>query len=89
MESQCKIGHNRDDEFGYLYNGFNKMVETCKQLTRYMAEHSNAESRIKQLQSQINPHFCIIAFIFCKDDSLEDNANAVKFAKQLGTILSL
>ncbi|HHY24049.1 MAG TPA: histidine kinase [Clostridiaceae bacterium] len=82
-----KIGHNRDDEFGYLYNGFNKMVENLQTLINQVYEQNilMQKAELKQLQSQINPHFLYNSFyILQRMIVLEDNANAVKFAKQLG-----
>ena len=53
------ITHNHNDEFKYLYRRFNAMVENLKTLVdqvykqKILAQHAE----LKQLQSQINPHF--------------------------------
>ena len=54
----------RKDEFGYLYQAFNDTVKSLKTLIEenYEQQIRNQRSELKRLQSQINPHFYIIAF---------------------------
>lgn len=49
----------RADEFSYLYTQFNSMVEQLKVLIHqeYEQRIRSQSSELKQLQSQINPHF--------------------------------
>lgn len=52
------------DEFGYLYSGFNNMIARIKQSIQqnYEQKLSMQQSELKQLQSQINPHFLYNSF---------------------------
>lgn len=51
------------NEFSFLSERFNSMVEKIQQLFEhvYLEQIHVREARLKQLQSQINPHFFIIA----------------------------
>jgi two-component system sensor histidine kinase YesM len=51
-------------EFDYLYQGFDSMVETLNKSIHENYEHKIAlqNSELKQLQSQINPHFLYNSF---------------------------
>ena len=53
------INDKRKDEFGILYNSFNKMVKGMKQLFEqlFQEELKKKEAQLKFLQAQINPHF--------------------------------
>ena len=59
-----QIYHEQNDEFKYLYKGFNKAVSYIKELIGNIYEQKtlieNAE--LAQLQSQINPHFLYNSF---------------------------
>lgn len=63
-ELDISIRHSGNDEFRYLYAHFNIMLEKLKSLIRQVYEEKilvqNAE--LKQLQSQINPHFLYNSF---------------------------
>ncbi|MBO4823823.1 MAG: histidine kinase, partial [Lachnospiraceae bacterium] len=54
-----KIDLNREDEFGQLASGFNKMTARLKDTMRERveAERKVNEARIELMQSQLNPHF--------------------------------
>ena len=54
-----KIELNREDEFGQLAAGFNKMTVQLKDTMkeRVEAERKVNESRIELMQAQLNPHF--------------------------------
>lgn len=58
----------QNDEFGYLYHQFNKMMDTVNNLIRQVYEQRilSQESQLKQLQSQINPHFFYNSFFALK-----------------------
>ncbi|WP_238996621.1 sensor histidine kinase [Paenibacillus pinistramenti] len=55
-----------DNEFGYVSLRFNSMVEQIQQLFEnvFMEQLRVREARLKQLQSQINPHFFYNCFSF-------------------------
>ena len=81
------ITHNHNDEFKYLYRRFNAMVENLKTLVdqvykqKILAQHAE----LKQLQSQINPHFLYNSFFILQRMIKEkDMDNAFVFSKQLG-----
>ncbi len=54
-----KIELNREDEFGTLAAGFNKMTSQLKTTMEEMvaAERKVNEARIEMMQAQLNPHF--------------------------------
>ena len=56
---EVKVIHHRKDEFGYLFDRFNRMMEKIKTLiiNTFKLELANKESQLKTLQAQINPHF--------------------------------
>jgi two-component system sensor histidine kinase YesM len=81
------IKHQNKDEYGYLYFRFNAMVETIMNLIDqvYKQKILAQKAELKQLQSQINPHFLYNSFfILHRMISWEDFDNAVKFSNQLG-----
>ena len=58
------IAHESKDEFRYLYGRFNQMVDNLRSLIDqvYKQKIMTQRAELKQLQSQINPHFYITAF---------------------------
>lgn len=54
-----RINDKRNDEYGKLYNGFNKMVNELNYLIKDLTNEKilKKEAYIKLLQAQINPHF--------------------------------
>lgn len=56
---RASVSHNRQDELGYLMNGFNQMVAEQKKLIEqgYENELRLVKSEFQLLQSNINPHF--------------------------------
>lgn len=54
-----RIEHHQQDEFGYLYDRFNQMTDRLKELIdqNYKQRMMVQKAELKQLQSQINPHF--------------------------------
>lgn len=84
------ITHNKDDEFGYLYRAFNQMVRKLGALIDqvYKQKILAQNALLKQLQTQINPHFLYNSyFILHRMIVLEDNENAARFSQQLGVYL--
>ncbi|MFC5529477.1 sensor histidine kinase [Cohnella yongneupensis] len=59
-----QIEHERKDEFGYLYNRFNHMLRKLQALIDqdFKQKLMMQRSELKQLQSQINPHFLYNSF---------------------------
>lgn len=58
------IDHNQRDEFGYLYDRFNQMIRRLQNLIEQDFKHQMMmqKAELKQLQSQINPHFLYNSF---------------------------
>ena len=54
-----KLTHKSNDEFGYIFNRFNRMVAQIKELIEqsYKQKILIQTARLQQLQAQINPHF--------------------------------
>ncbi|MFF3921221.1 histidine kinase [Paenibacillus sp. Dod16] len=59
-----RIKHGQRDEFGYLYDRFNQMLIKLQHLIDQDFRHKLMMQRaeLKQLQSQINPHFLYNSF---------------------------
>lgn len=58
------IEHEEKDEFGYLYNRFNQMLNKLQALIDqdFKQKLMMQRAELKQLQSQINPHFLYNSF---------------------------
>jgi two-component system sensor histidine kinase YesM len=69
-------GHS---EFTFLYTRFNRMVEQIQELfeTVYLEKIHVREARLKQLQSQINPHFFYNCFSFISSMAKLENYKPV------------
>ena len=54
-----RIHHSRDDDFSDIYHSFNQMTRRLEKLIEqvYMQTIRTQRAELKQLQSQINPHF--------------------------------
>lgn len=78
----------RDTEFNYIYRSFDSMVDKLNLSVRQNYEQKLAlqQSELKQLQSQINPHFLYNGFYniyrFCKSN---DHDNAATLAQRLAS----
>ena len=59
-----RITNKTNDEFEYIYDGFNHMVEKLSQTIDevYVQKNLAAQAQFKQLQAQINPHFLYNSF---------------------------
>lgn len=59
-----RVYHGNQDEFYYLYNQFNHMLGRIQSLIHEVYEQQirSQQSELKQLQSQINPHFFYNSF---------------------------
>jgi len=81
------IEHKHDDEFQYIYKRFNAMVEKLNSLIDqvYKQRIFAQKAELKQLQSQINPHFLYNSFFILNTMSrIGDYENIEKFTEQLG-----
>lgn len=81
------IEHHHEDEFRYIYRRFNVMVENLNTLIEqvYKQKILTQKSELKQLQSQINPHFLYNSFFILNTMSrIGDNDNLERFTEQLG-----
>ena len=81
------IRHEGKDEFGQLYDGFNRMKERIGKLIDEVYVQTNLAQRaqLKQLQAQINPHFLYNSFfILSRRIKRGDYDNAVEIAEHLG-----
>lgn len=69
----------KNDEFYYLYNQFNNMVSRLNFLIHenYEMEILNRKAQLKQLQSQINPHFLYNSFLTLKFLAMEGKNKAI------------
>ncbi|WP_181376757.1 sensor histidine kinase [Paenibacillus agaridevorans] len=77
----------QDSEFNYLYRNFDKMMDKLRQSIQENYEQKIAlqYSEMKQMQSQINPHFLYNSFfnlyMICKSGDME---SAALMAQKLG-----
>jgi len=81
------IPHQTAFEFGYLYRQFNAMLSRLNTLIQEVYEQKIRSQRaeLKQLQSQINPHFLYNSFFVLKRMiAADDNRNAIRFVEHLG-----
>lgn len=82
------IESKRKDEFHYLFNSFNRMAYRLKRSIEENYEQKIAlqHSELKQLQSQINPHFLYNSFfniyMMCKTG---DSDTAAELSQKLGS----
>lgn len=81
------IEHRHDDEFRFIYQHFNSMVEDLGILIdqSYKQKMLIQKAEMKQLQSQINPHFLYNSFFIINTMTRTgDYDNLNKFTEQLG-----
>ncbi|MFD2611613.1 sensor histidine kinase [Paenibacillus gansuensis] len=64
-----RIRKQRNDEFGFVIDQFNQMAEETQELIEkvYTGELHLREATLKQLQSQINPHFLYNCLYYIKN----------------------
>lgn len=74
-----RIPLKKHSEFHYLFAEFNRMSEETQQLIEkvYMEQLRVRDATLKQLQSQINPHFLYNNFAFIQSMTQMGNKNAV------------
>lgn len=84
---QIVLQHKSNDEFHYLYDSFNTMVVHLNRLIYEVYEQKIhvQQSEMKQLQSQINPHFLYNSFyLLYRMTKAHDFDNATRYTKYLG-----
>ncbi|MEK5466324.1 histidine kinase [Paenibacillus sp. FSL P2-0136] len=90
MESgslDIQIDHGRKDEFGYLYLRFNQMLSRLRMLIDqdYTQKLMMQRAELKQLQSQINPHFLYNSFFILSALAKQgDSSRIEEFSGMLG-----
>ncbi len=80
------IDHDANNEFGYLYQRFNDMVKNLRALIDqvYMQKLLTQRAELKQLQSQINPHFLYNSLFMINTMAKVGDENLMPFTKLLG-----
>jgi two-component system, sensor histidine kinase YesM len=81
------IVHKKEDEFGFLYERYNKMLYKLQRLIDqdYKQKLMMQKAELKQLQSQINPHFLYNSFFILHSlAKTEDIERIEMFTKMLG-----
>ncbi|MCA0757688.1 histidine kinase [Paenibacillus sp. N4] len=82
------VESKRNDEFHYLFHSFNRMAHRLKRSIEenYGQKIALQHSELKQLQSQINPHFLYNSFfniyMMCK---VGDSDSAANLSQKLGS----
>ena len=72
-----RIQHKMNDEYAYLYDTFNNMADSLQKLVElnYKQKLLTQQAQMRQLQTQINPHFLYNSFFtlyrMAKDEDYE------------------
>ncbi|HZG85345.1 sensor histidine kinase [Paenibacillus sp.] len=86
-DMNLSIRHGAEDEFGYLYSQFNVMIGQLRTLIQqvYEGRIRQQRSELKQLQSQINPHFLYNSYFLVYRMAQNGDTDAVaRAAEYLG-----
>ncbi|GIP19359.1 sensor histidine kinase YesM [Paenibacillus montaniterrae] len=86
-DMKVRVHHDSHDEFHYIYNRFNDMLENLQALIDevYKQQILMQKAELKHLQSQINPHFLYNSFFILNTMArLGDNEQLERFTLQLG-----
>lgn len=84
---EIQINHKANDDFAVVYNSFNTMVNKINVLISkvYLQKILNQKSELRQLQSQINPHFLYNSFFTLKNRIAQGQyGNAEEFCEMIG-----
>ncbi len=83
-----RISHSANDEFGYIYENFNHMTCELEKLINevYVQKDLVQKAELKQLQTQINPHFLYNSFfLLSRRAKRNDMEGTVELSEYLGT----
>ncbi|MBP3966497.1 sensor histidine kinase [Paenibacillus lignilyticus] len=83
----AQLNYRSRDEFNYLYLQYNRTVSRLQDLINeaYVHQYQIKVAELKQLQSQINPHFLYNSFFnLHRLAKLQENDKVVAFSKHLG-----
>ncbi|QJD84025.1 sensor histidine kinase [Cohnella herbarum] len=84
---ELTIAHRTNDEFQYIYTRFNQMVVNLRMLIdqAYKQKILTQRAELKQLQSQINPHFLYNSFFILNTMAKTGDTERIEqFTTQLG-----
>lgn len=75
----ARIDYRAKNEFDYLIRRFNEMAEQIQVLVEdvYVEKIRSREATLKQLQSQINPHFLYNSLFFIINSAMMDDRDSV------------
>lgn len=82
----ARINYRSKNEFQYLIQRFNEMAEQIQKLVEvvYAEKISSREAALKQLQSQINPHFLYNSLFFMINSAkMEDRDSVIAMGENL------
>ncbi|MFD0674051.1 sensor histidine kinase [Cohnella sp. GCM10027633] len=82
-----QLNYRSRDEFNYLYLQYNRTVSRLQELINeaYVHQYEIKVAELKQLQSQINPHFLYNSFFnLYRLAKLQENDKVIAFSKHLG-----
>lgn len=76
----ARIAYDAGNEFNFLFRRFNEMAEQIQTLIEdvYAERIRSREAKLKQLQSQINPHFLYNSLFFIINSSAMGDHDAVE-----------
>ncbi len=86
-EYSVRLNSKKNNEFQYLFNGFNDMTYQIQYLIERVFKEQNLsnEAKLKYLQSQINPHFLYNCLFLIKNmASLDQKKSVEEMALLLG-----
>ncbi|NQX59232.1 sensor histidine kinase [Paenibacillus qinlingensis] len=88
---EVEIPKTSNDEFAFLAESFNRMVENIQSLIKevYVSKLSEQEAELKALQAQLNPHFLYNALnsIYWKIMLLYDDVETASLVTSLSDLL--
>lgn len=82
------IPHKRKDDFGFIYTKFNEMLHHLRTLIadNYVQRIRSQDAELKQLQSQITPHFLYNSLFTIKQMAEMEDVDGIKeFSGYLGS----